>query len=176
MERDYKDGVRTDVIFFVGTEIEMTPAQGMKTLFVVGVQPVETIEYHAKANNVQHIYLGANQSFDPGNWQTGDAKQSHDWNLMITDVLKLGYMTTLDFDVRHVEWVAEGGYSENDLFIPQISVKIPYLQLLGYNAMLKIDDKDFKATNPGVWCHELRDLLSRDKFTPWNRYKGDRPI
>ena len=62
---------------------------------------------------------------------------------------------------------------ENRKFIPQISVKLPYLQQLGYNATLKIDDKDFAATNPGVWCHRLHDLLSTDKFTDWDQYTGD---
>ena len=39
--------------------------------------------------------------------------------------------------------------------------------------MLKIDDKDFKATNPGVWSHSLHDLQDRKKFTPWADYKND---
>jgi hypothetical protein len=42
--------------------------------------------------------------------------------------------------------------------------------------MLKIDDKDFKATNPGVWCHNLHDLLDRQKFTDWAKYGLDKVI
>jgi hypothetical protein len=39
--------------------------------------------------------------------------------------------------------------------------------------MLKIDDKDFNATNPGVWTHSLHDLKDRNKFTPWSAYSND---
>jgi hypothetical protein len=53
---------------------------------------------------------------------------------------------------------------------------LPYLNQLGYNATLKIDDKDFAATNPGVWCHNLQDLLGRDRFTDWDQYGKDEII
>jgi hypothetical protein len=42
--------------------------------------------------------------------------------------------------------------------------------------MLKIDDKDFDATNPGVWCHSLHSLMSRETFTGWDDYEGDSKI
>ena len=41
MKRDYTDGVKEDITYFTGIEIERTPAFGMKTLFVVGVQHSE---------------------------------------------------------------------------------------------------------------------------------------
>ncbi len=176
MERDYVDGVRKNVEFFTGIEIEHTPAHGMKTLFVVGVKNARRIDQLAKAERCQHIYLGANQSFDPGHWHDGNSLESMAWDKMIKEVIGLGYMVTLDFDVKHVEWVCEGGYAENNNFIPQISVKIPYISLLGYNATLKIDDKGFKASNPGVWCHGLHDLQDRQVFTPWNKYTEDKII
>lgn len=167
MKRDYTTGSRDDVDFFTGIEVETTPAFNHKTLFVNGVQNIDTISYHIEAQNVSHVYLGANQSFDIPN---------DEWDNMIMSVLKTGILTTLDFDVKHIEWVAEGGYSEYDNFIPQISVKIPYIRLLNYNATLKIDDKDFKATNPGVWCHSLHELQSKNTFTSWNRYTKDIPL
>jgi hypothetical protein len=55
-----------------------------------------------------------------------------------------------------------------------ISVKLPYIQQLGYNATIKLDDKDFAATNPGVWCHSVHDLMKRDQaFTDWYKYTKD---
>jgi hypothetical protein len=48
--------------------------------------------------------------------------------------------------------------------------------LLNYNAMLKIDDKDFAASNPGVWCHRLHTLQDVSKFTDWSQYGKDQPI
>ena len=44
MKRDYADGVKDDVEFFFGVEIEHTPAYGMDTLFVTGVHPIWEIE------------------------------------------------------------------------------------------------------------------------------------
>ena len=40
---------------------------------------------------------------------------------------------------------------------------VPYAKQWNYNTMIKIDDKDFKATNPGVWCHSLHDLMDTVK-------------
>jgi hypothetical protein len=48
--------------------------------------------------------------------------------------------------------------------------------MLGYNATIKLDDKDFAATNPGVWCHQLHDLKDRNKFTDWSKYTKDEVI
>jgi len=31
MQRNYKDGIKNDVNFFIGNEVEHTPAFGMKT-------------------------------------------------------------------------------------------------------------------------------------------------
>ena len=44
MKRDYETGVAEDIIFFTGYEVEKTPAYGMYTLFVDGVQRVEVIK------------------------------------------------------------------------------------------------------------------------------------
>jgi hypothetical protein len=92
---------------------------------------------------------------------------------MIHVCLEAGYWCTLDLDVRDAEGLLESGLTEKRRFIPQISVKIPYLQQLGYNATLKIDDVDFAATNPGVWCHRLNTLLDENKFTDWDQYGKD---
>jgi hypothetical protein len=57
-----------------------------------------------------------------------------------------------------------------------ISVKLPYINQFNYNATLKLDDKDFKATNPGVWCHSLHELQNRKGFTDWTKYTKDEVI
>ena len=95
---------------------------------------------------------------------------------MIKQVLDAGYMCTLDIDVACVEGLAESMLCENNNFIPMISVKIPYIRLLNYNATLKIDDKDFDATNPGVWCHSVHTLQKRSVFTDWSKYTKDESI
>lgn len=180
MERDYADGIKDSVIFFTGIEVERTPAYGKKTLFVVGTHPWEKVADLAKTNECDHIFLGANHSFDPARDMTINGFDLHDamssWDKMIIPLLDAGFLVSLDFDVRFVETVLESGYNEHNGFIPQISVKIPYARHFNYNAMLKIDDKDFKASNPGVWCHPLQGLMCRDRFTDWREYGKDEPV
>jgi len=174
MKRNYSTGVEQSIEFFTGIEIEKTPAYGMKTLFVVGIHDDQVITTMAKNNDCTHIYFGANQSFKTDG--VNDAENWRMWEDMIYVCLEQGYWCTLDLDVREVEGLLESGLVEKQQFIPQISVKLPYLQQLGYNATIKIDDKDFKATNPGVWCHNLHDLLGRDRFTSWDQYGKDEII
>ena len=160
------------VDFFIGTEVEHTPAYGTNTLFVVGLQTQDRINsaLSAATYNTSHIYFGANQSFpkNPDNIQ--------EWVDMIVPFLQAGYLCTLDFDATETESIVETPLCEYNNFIPMISVKLPYLQLLGYNATIKLDDKDFRATNPGVWCHMLHDLKDRSKFTDWSKYTQDQII
>ncbi len=166
MKRDYTDGVKEDVIYFIGKEVEHTPAYGMKTLFVNGVQPVEDIALNLQG--CEHIFFGANHSFNPQSY-----KEHKAWENMILFFLEKEYLCSLDIPINQVEEFHESGYCEYNNFIPQIRVPIPYVKLWNYNTMLKIDDKDFKATNPGVWSHSLHTLMDRKNFTDWTQYKKD---
>ena len=57
-----------------------------------------------------------------------------------------------------------------------ISVKMPYVNQLNYNACIKIDDIGFNETNPGVWTHPVQDLQNRKVFTDWTKYTKDEII
>jgi hypothetical protein len=92
---------------------------------------------------------------------------------MICPFLEAGMWCTLDLDVSAVEGLTESRMIEYHHFIPMISVKLPYIKQLGYNATIKLDDRDFAATNPGVWCHSLHTLQNREVFTPWSKYTKD---
>jgi hypothetical protein len=174
MKRDYTDGVKENITYFTGVEIERTPAYGMRTLFVVSVQRAEEIITLAKEKDCRHIYFGANQSFPA--LQTDDADAWRPWERMIDQCLEAGLWCTLDFDVSVVQGVLECMFIGHRRFIPQISVKIPYLTQLGYNATIKLDDLDFDHSNPGVWCHRLRDLTTTESFTDWDQYGKDEII
>ena len=174
MKREYSAGTKENITFFTGVEIERTPAYGKKTLFVVGVQDVKKIKTLAVAHDCPHIYFGANQSFP--NLATDDAEQWRPWERMIDQCLDADYWCTLDFDVSVVHGVLEMPVIGHRRFIPQISVKLPYLTQLGYNATIKIDDLDFEHSNPGVWCHRLHDLTTTDSFTDWDQYGKDEII
>jgi hypothetical protein len=167
MKRDYTTGKASDVQFFIGKEIEHTPAFGKLTLFVTGIHPVEEIARNL--NGAEHIFFGANHSFNPQTPEEWDQ-----WQNMIQFFLDKDYLCSLDIPLSAVEEFNDGGLNESDNFIPQIRVPIPYIKLWNYNTMLKIDDKDFKATNPGVWSHSLHKLMDRDNFTSWDKYKEDK--
>lgn len=162
--------------FFVGTEVEHSPAQGMKTLFVVGLQPAEKILETVIKQSIFHVYLGANMSMHYlGN---NDHNEWVKWDRLIEELLDDQYLkyVTVDITSAQVEGFLESMASENNRVIPMISVKLPYTKLLNYNTTVKIDDVGFDKTNPGVWCWPLTSLLDRQRFTPWHAYNEDKPL
>lgn len=168
MIRDYDTGVSTDVKFFVGTEVEHSPAYGLKTLFVVGLQSTDEIKKLANQNSCEHIYFGANMSFNP----TSD-EEWYQWEEMVCELMRVGFLATLDVKLEHVDKLTETKMSELTQFIPMISVKIPHIKLLNLNTTVKIDDIGFNETNPGVWCHQLSKLTDKKVFTDWSKYTTD---
>lgn len=172
MNRNYESGIRNDVEFFLGKEIEHTPAYGKDTLFVVGVKSIDEIKSQLN-DSIEHIFFGANHSFkirynDYAEWKL--------WEDMIAYFLDRGYWCSLDIPLAAVEQFNDGGLNEYRKFIPQIRVPIPYIKLWNYNTMLKIDDSDFNHSNPGVWTHSLHKLMDRSCFTDWDCYKNDKVL
>jgi hypothetical protein len=172
MKRIYKSGENTNILFFVGKEVEHTPAHGHDTLFIVGLQSINDIQLILDENDttITHIFFGANQSFNPTNADLWIA-----WEDMIKHFLP-NYLCSLDIPVIFAEEFNECSLNEYNNFIPQISVPIPYIKLWNYNTMIKIDDNGFDSTNPGVWTHSLHSLQDRLKFTDWNAYRNDNII
>ena len=165
--------------FFWGEEVEHTPAFGMKTLFVIGYQVQDPIQSLLDDRNnltdttkhVNHIFFGANDSYHP---RTLDEITA--WENVIHTFLDRGYWCSLDIPFQYVEHFHDGGLCERDRFIPIIKVPVPYIRLWNYNTCVKIDDRDFADTNPGVWVHSLHDLQDRTKFTDWSKYSKDEVI
>ena len=171
MKRDYESGVLDTPTMFTGVEVEKTPAYGMKTLFVTGTHPCDVIQKHYEEEQCEHIFFGANHSFEPLNEQEWTS-----WERIIKAFLTAGKLCSLDIPINYAEEFLESGLTEYDNFIPQLRVVVPYVAQWNYNTMIKIDDKDFKASNPGVWCHSLHDLMDRNKFTDWSKYGLDKVI
>lgn len=166
---------RQQVDYFVGTEVENTAMKGEKTLFVVGIKdPLEIykiLETVEAAQGVRHIYLGTSQCFHP--------KTTEDWcewDAFITRLLKANLWVTLDFGVEYAGHINEYSWNEYNNFIPMISVKIPFIKLYNYNTTVKLDDTTWGHSNPGVWCHPLNELMTRDVYTDWKDYTGDTPV
>jgi hypothetical protein len=154
--------------YFVGMEVEKSPAYGLKTLFVVGLQNSEEIIHMAKEIGVRHVYLGANKSFEP----------LPGWEKLVDAIIHEGFWVTLDYPIKHHEFVMEQMSQEmrHSRFIAMISVEIPNIEAYNYNTTIKLDDLDIDYSNPGVWCHRLHDLMDKDTFTQWDEYVGDKSL
>lgn len=160
----------SDNMFYIGTSVDKSPANGLNTLYIDGPQSVSSIMSRIDKNNnirdeIQHLYFGYNGSFNP---QSVDdlAKYWQEWELTIHHFLKQGYWVTLDLDVAEVLDLHESGLTEKHRFIPLISIKIPCVSLLNYNATIKITDQIGSNSNPGTWCVGLQQMLDRANYTP----------
>jgi hypothetical protein len=162
-----RDG-HNNVAFFIGPEVEHTPAYSKKTLFVVGKQDVSTIERLAREYKTPHIFMGANHSFDG----SVDAY----WDMTITALLDRGFWVTLDYEAHmhdKVLTMLNKGIWQSRLFVPLLGVRIPEVQTSSPNLTIKIDDVDFKATNEGVWCWNHQAITDANRFTDWQDYGTD---
>ena len=83
-----------NVNFFIGPEVEYTPAHSKRTLFVVGKQSVEDILKEAREHRVTHVFMGANHSFNID----GDVY----WDKAITELLDRGFWVTLDYQAHSI--------------------------------------------------------------------------
>ena len=98
MKRDYQSGVSDTPIFFTGIEVEKTPAYGLTTLFVTGVQEAHEVQKHYDENKCEHIFFGANHSFNPEN----DA-QWESWENLMKAFLSAGKLCSLDIPIKYAE-------------------------------------------------------------------------
>lgn len=170
MKRNYDSGTFDNVEFFFGTEVEHTPAFGLETLFVVGIQDCSVIASNISRGRapIKHIFFGANHSFHSISY---DKKNS--WEEMIKFFLNKDYLCSLDIPIDCVERFLESSLNEYNNFIPQIRVPIPFIKQWNYNTMIKLDDRGFNSSNPGVWTHSLHSLMDRTVFTDWQQYNND---
>lgn len=159
---------RQQVIYFIGTEIEDTCLRGERTLFIVGIRPVEEILKIAQQQNIKCLYFGTSQSFNPVTLE--DYKS---WEDMMQSLLEKDYWVSLDFGIEHIQTVINSSINNHSKFVPMISAKIPNYQTLNKNATLKIDDTTWGHSNSGVWSRNLKDLTQVMHYTDWSEYVGD---
>lgn len=162
--------------YFIGPEVEHTPAYSKKTLFVVGYQNPLEVEKLARQHKTPHVFLGANHSFDTSH-RTEYFDQT--WNDLVTHLLDHGFWVTLDYQAHQHKDVLEmlsAGVWQSRLFVPLLGVRIPKVETSSPNLTIKIDDIDFRATNPGVWCLHFHEVTDSNRFTDWNDYGTDEDV
>jgi hypothetical protein len=173
LDRDFKNQLSsTDVQFYVGVYKESTITKEHITLYVIGEPDIEEITrrltQYSDDFDITHIVFGAAHSFKVSTYEDFE-----EWLPAIQHFLTLDYWCTLELDISLVNFIHETDVCSWSRFIPMISVKLPYIRDLGYNAVIKIDDVDFNYSNHGVWCHLVHDLTNYDSFTSWDAYKDD---
>ena len=170
METFVREG-HDGAVFFIGPEVEHTPAFSKKTLFVVGKQDVEEIMSIAKQHKVPHIFMGANHSFNP---EEGDPDLY--WKNTVTKLLDKGFYVSIDYQA-HLHGIVLKMFSKGvwqcRTFVPLLHVRIPNLEDSSPNLTVKFDDVNFAATNRGVWCFHSHELTDSNKFTGWGEYGTD---
>jgi hypothetical protein len=134
-------------------------------LFVVGYKSVDDITNLAAQNQIEHIFLGANHSWP--------SLGTVDGPKLIKKLLAAGYKVTVDctfFEALGLSWHLE----PHDNFCLIAQMRSPNIErLTKFDSYIKIDDNDFKATNSGVWVHNLKDILSDEHKTEWSKYTND---
>ncbi len=163
-----------NIKFFIGNEIEHTPAFTKKTLFVVGKVPVLEIFEEATKHKVQHIFLGANKTFS----LLSEDDEIY-WDSTATYFLDRGFWVTIDYPATAHEQmlnILSKGVWACRRFVPLVSVAIPNIESSGPNLTIKIDDSDFNASNIGVWCYHFSEMTDSNRLTLWDEYGTDQVI
>ncbi|MBM38206.1 MAG: hypothetical protein CMO97_03950 [Woeseia sp.] len=169
MKRPYKDiKIKEDVRAFVGVEVENTPCRDLTTLFIVGIQPMEDIMTWYKKHECEHIYFGANMSFD--------LNHAEKFIEMCRHTTSKDIWTTLDLEISDISCISSTDLAYHSKFVPQLSVRLPGVDKLGIHATIKIDDTGFNENNPGVWCAPLKRILQPANETLWINYGKDKVI
>ena len=131
--REGHEGVR----FFVGPEVEQTPAFCKRTLFVVGLEDTDLVERLARHHKTPHIFLSANRSFDGLEFVEGhgyvifqnDKKNftmASDWEAQIHALLDKGFMVSLDYPAhKHADVlkILNPGIWQSRNFVPVLRRK-----------------------------------------------------
>lgn len=165
MLRDYASGVSSTPVLFVGAEVEKTRHFGEMTLFVVDLNtPIIEIANIATGSGCTHIYLAANHNYP--------AHTEVEWINACT-ALKMSHNVTLE--VQHKDLTPSLiDLSQKVDFVLMVGCPIPNIHS---NIVVKVDDVDFRATNPGVWTiMPFASKKNRAHFTPWDKYTQDKVI
>ena len=165
MKRDYDTGVANGVDYFIGTEVENTPYKGLRTLFIaVPLVPeiMSKVETLVKEHDIEHIYFGANHSL---RYTT-----SEHIALFAAKFAEMPKTFDVHYGVTSLEDIDFlAGYLNTNV---TMSVALPNVSKWE-NLSIKIDDSDFRASNPGVWVFQIDDL-PKDTFNDWEVYGTDK--
>ncbi len=170
MKRTYTDGTVTAFAeFFVGKEVEHTKHFGKRTLFVVGLPAEKLVLERVRTQEVEHVYLGANQCM------YADTEPLSAWAALLRTLVTKGLACTWDVPAHLLQAAlkALGSLASHRSLVLTVSLKVPKLKDCKNTLVVKLDDADFKATNAGVWCMGAERFMHDSGFTDWSCYRKD---
>lgn len=172
MNRTYENMTTNTAKMFVGREVERTPYFGLTTLFVVGSpqDQVDLIIKHADANNCEHIFLGANHSYEPQS-----IEEANEWSMAISTLSKK-YKISVDVGSNFLHYFRHSKSHLVKNICLQVRLEISDMHEYNNLVMIKIDDSGFKHSNPGIWTTPLTTICSDQNFTAWDAYSQDRIV
>lgn len=162
---------QSKVTFFIGPEVEHTPAYSKKTLFVVGKPDVAKIETLAREYKAPHVFLGANLSF-----KCESAEDATYWDSTVTALLDKGFWVTLNYSAEeHVDVlkILNPGIWQSRIFVPLLGIGIPQLETSNSNLTVKFHSNGIRGANPGVWSMHYHQITDSNRFTSWDDYDTD---
>jgi len=140
--------------YYIGPEVNHTPAFSKKTLFVEGFQNTEAIESVARENKTPHISLSCDHE--------DDAARS--WNNQLTELLDKGFMVTLNYPAalhNQLMFSLSKGVLQSRNFVPLPCVLLYNMSILNPNLTVKIDD----GSGEGTWTMHYHELMDSNRFT-----------
>lgn len=172
MNRTYENMVTNTAKMFVGNEVERTPYFGLRTLFVVG-SPQDQVEFIidlAKQNDCEHIFLGANHSYEPAT-----IEEANEWSMAISKLSKK-FKVSIDVGSNFLHYFRRSkAHLVKDVCL-QVRLEISDMKEYNNLVMIKIDDSGFRHSNPGIWTLPLTKICVDENFTGWDAYTQDRIV
>ena len=94
-------------------------------------------------------------------------------NALLTDEIRNKILKDIASSLeKHTHEILKENEKEVDINFLLLPTEEAYRKI----SYVKEKTKDFAATNPGVWCHNIHDLQDRSKFTDWSKYTKDKTL
>ncbi len=146
--------------FYIGPEVNQTPAFSKRTLFVEDFQDTKVIESTAREYKTPHISLAAKNTFS----------LEYEWNSQLTALLDRGFMVTLEYPAElHSRLMLDLSRSvmQSRNFVPLPRVDIKGMSTLNPNLTLKIDDE----SGDGVWAMHYHQIMDSNRYTASSEFQ-----
>lgn len=141
--------------FLTGPEMAHTNFNGLHTLFVAGFAYSSKILDMCSANNIKHVHLGYECTF----------QNNKMYNQIILDLFNAGLKVTLEYPASEYHTMQDLINLEvwnNRNFVPLMTVEIGKTYLLGQNSSIQFVDG--QSNNAGTWSSKFSSVLDSNNY------------